>query len=422
MSTEAETTAAAGAAESAELSHDVLELVAAFMTGVEDPYPTFAKLRARAPRLQIPEGPCVLFRREDVASVLRDSRMGLMFVERQREMWGEETFESSRLLQSKQKWMFYKDPPDHARLRNLMRDIFAPHAVAEMAPTIQALVDTHLDRVLAMGTFDVVRDFSHSLTVDSMGQLFGVPPEGRERFEDWAILFDAMPGMEDYDDAERLIADYEDYFSELVEDKRSDPGDDIISHLLAAEVDGDKLTFEEVVVLSFSVFGAGFDTTQHMIGNAVNALLDAPDQQQILRDEPQLMRHAVDEFLRFDGSVMFTERAALEDFELGGRTYPRGSSFYLGLGAANRDPEAFEDPDRLDVRRTRPQPLTLGGGIHFCVGAALGRLETELALTSLLARAPAIERAGPAQWKQSVVVRGLDSLPIMVGGDADARS
>jgi cytochrome P450 len=416
MSTEAQPETFNETAQSAALSQDVLELVGAFMTGTDDPYPYYAQLRVREPRLQIPGGPCVLFRREDVAAVLRDSRMGLMFVERQRQMWGDETFEASRLLQSKKNWMFFKDPPDHARLRTLVKDIFSPSAVAKMAPTIRALVDGHLDRVLAMGTFDVVGDFSHRLTVDTMGVLFGVPPEGRARFSDWAVLFDAMPGMDTFAAAEALVADYEDYFAQLVEDKRRTPGDDIISHLLAAEVAGDQLTVEEVVVLSFSVFGAGFDTTQHMIGNAVHALLEAPDQLEILRNDPGLMRHAVDEFLRFDGSVMFTERAALEPFELAGQTYERGSSFYLGLGAANRDPEAFDRPDELDVRREHPQPLTLGGGIHFCVGAALGRLETEIALTRLLERAPDLAAAGTPVWKTSVVIRGLDALPVSVGG------
>jgi cytochrome P450 len=424
MTTETDTEHVNEAAESAALSEDVLELLGAFMSGVDNPYAYYAELRQKEPRLQIPGGPCVLFRREDVATVLRDARMGLMFVDRNRELFGGEVFDNSRLLQSKKNWMFYKDPPDHARLRGLLKDIFSAKAVAAMAPTVQALVDEHLDRVLAMGTFDVVQDFSHSLTVDTMGQLFGVPPEGRARFSDWAILFDSMPGMDSFDAAEDLIADYEDYFAGLVDEKRNDPGDDIISYLLAAEVDGDRLTVEEVVVLSFSVFGAGFDTTQHMIGNAVNALIDAPDQQQLLRDEPGLMRAAVDEFLRFDGSVMFTERAALEPLVFGEKEYPRGASFYLGLGAANRDPEAYDEPDRLDVRRKKPQPLTMGGGIHFCVGAALGRLETELAMTSLLARAPHIDRAGPATWKKSVVIRGLDSLPVTTttGGSADVDS
>jgi len=412
MSTETGTRAVA---ENAALSQDVLELVGAFMSGTDDPYPYYAELRRKQPRLQIPGGPCVLFRREDVAAVLRDSRTGLLFAERQRAMWGDETFETSRLLQSKQKWMFFKDPPDHARLRGLVKNIFSPQAVAAMAPRIQQMVDEHLDRALANGAFDVVQDFSHKLTVDTMGALFGVPVEGRGRFSNWAILFDAMPGMDSYSDAEALIADYEDYFAHLVEIKRREPEDDIISHLLAAEVNGERLSFDEVVVLSFSIFGAGFDTTQHQIGNAVNALLDAPEQLEALRREPTLVHRAIDEFLRFDGSVMFTERAALEPLELHGRQYDRGATFYLGLGAANRDPEAYERPDELDVRRSQSQPLTMGGGIHFCVGAALGRLETELALSSLIARAPSIQRAGPPVWKHSVVVRGLDSLPVRIG-------
>lgn len=396
-----------------DLPDDILELMGTLLSGQDDPYPYFAKLREEAPRYQVPGGPCVLTRRADVVSVLRDQRMGLMYADRQRQLWGE-AFERSRLLQSKQNWMFFKDPPEHTRLRNLLRKVFSPEAVAAMKPTIERLADEHLDRCLEKGTFDLVGDFSHEVTVDTMGELWGVPPEGRRHFTDWAILFDAMPGLDTYEPGEELIARYEDYFTELVHYKQDHRGDDVITGLLEVEEDGDSLNIDEVIVLSFSVFGAGFDTTQHAIGNAVNALMHAPDQMKILRDEPETMRNAIDEFLRYDGSVMFTERAALEPFELDGQEFEAGSSFYFGLGAANRDPEAHDRPDELDIRRERPQPMTLGGGIHFCIGAALGRLEMQIALSKLLERTKSIEPAGEPSWKKSVVIRGLDQLPVTV--------
>lgn len=391
-----------------DLAPDLAEAIGRIIVGSDDPYPDYALLRERAPRLRLPDGTCVLTRRADVVAVLRDSRFGHLYPERQRQLWGDEQVSSSRLLQSRLRWFLFMDPPDHGRLRGLVQKVFTPRAFQERAPVIRRFVDEHLDRALASATFDLVGDFAHPLTVDTIGDLLGVPCADRTRFSDWGLVFEALPGTDAFEQAERLIIDYEEYFTALLADKRRNPGDDLLSALLAAEQYGDRLGADEALATAFSLFGAGFDTTRHLIGNAVYALLVHPEQLALLRTEPGLMRNAVEEVLRFDGSVQFTTRTALQD----GERFARGDAFYLCLGAANRDPDAHERPDEFDIRRARPQPLTFGGGIHHCLGAAMGRLETRLALSALLDRAASLQLAGAPRWRQGAVFRGLERLPL----------
>ena len=395
-----------------ELAPEVGDAIGRIVVGSSDPYPDYRLLRERAPRLRLPDGTVVLTRRADVVSVLRDSRFGHLYPERQRQLWGSEQVEKSRLLQSRLRWFLFMDPPDHGRLRGLVQKVFTPKAFEARAPAIQAFVDEHLDRALAGDTFDLVSDLAHPLTVDTIGDLLGVPRADRMRFTDWGLVFEALPGSEAFEQAEKLIVDYEEYFAQLLSDKRASPGEDLLSALLAAEEGGDSLSQDEALATAFSLFGAGFDTTRHLIGNAVHALLEDPDQLARLRAAPQLMRGAVEEFLRYDGSVQFTTRTALEEVELDGERFTRGDAFYLCLGAANRDPEAHDRPDDLEIERPRPQPLTFGGGIHHCLGAAMGRLETRLALQSLLDRTASIELAAAPRWREGAVFRGLETLPL----------
>ena len=389
------------------------DIVIALVSGVDDPYPLYAELRERAPQHRLPDGTVVLSRRDDVVAALRDRRFGHRYRERQRELWGEDTVASSRLLSSRQQWFLFMDPPDHGRLRDLVQKVFTPRAFEARAPQIARFVDQHLDGALAAGSFDVVEDFAHPVTVDTIGDLLGVPATDRSRFTEWGLVFEALPGSDRFDEAEALIVEYEDYFAALLNAKRQSPGNDLLSELLAAEADGDRLSSEEALATAFSLFGAGFDTTRHLIGNSVHALLRSDDQADALRRDPELMRTAVEELLRFDGPVQFTQRAALEPVQLGdGETFEAGTGFYLCLGAANRDPRAHAEPDRLDVHRERPAPVTFGGGIHHCLGAAMGRLEARLGLGRLLKRAPRLRADGPAEWRPGPVFRGLERLPV----------
>ena len=391
------------------------EVIGAIIVGAEDPYPLYRELRERSPRHRLPDGTVVLTRRADVVTALRDRRFGHLYAERQRALWGEEVVARSRLLSSRLRWFLFMDPPDHGRLRGLVQKVFTPKAFEAREPIIAGFVDEHLDGAAAQGSFDVVDDLAHPLTVDTIGDLLGVPRADRARFTDWGLVFEALPGSDAFDRAESLIAEYEDYFSDLLDRKRAQPTDDLLSALLAAEEDGERLTSDEALATAFSLFGAGFDTTRHLIGNSVLALLRSPEQLERLRVEPALMRNAVEEFLRYDGPVQFTQRAALEEVELDGERFARGTGFYLSLGAANRDPEAYDRPDELDVERDRPAPVTFGGGIHHCLGAAMGRIEARLALGALLERAPRLALAGAPRWREGAVFRGLESLPVASG-------
>ena len=388
------------------------ELIGEIVIGAADPYPLYSELRERSPMLRLPDGTVVLTRRDDVVAALRDGRFGHLYGERQRALWGEQAVEKSRLLSSRLRWFLFMDPPDHGRLRGLVQRVFTPKAFEARAPRIARFVAEHLDRVLESETFDLAADFAHPLTVDTIGDLLGVPEADRSRFSDWGLVFEALPGSEVFDRAEELIVGYEDYFDDLLAQRRLKPGDDLLSELLAAEDGGERLTSDEALATAFSLFGAGFDTTRHLIGNSVLALLRNPDQHMRLREEPELIANAVEEFLRYDGPVQFTQRAALEDLELAGDTFERGTGFYLCLGAANRDPNAHQRPDELDVARNRPAPVTFGGGIHHCLGAAMGRIEGREAIGQLLARAPELSLAAEPTWRQGAVFRGLERLPV----------
>jgi pimeloyl-[acyl-carrier protein] synthase len=381
-----------------------------------NPYPFYQRLRAEEPVHLTPMGFWVLTRYDDVVTALRDARFGRAGFEPLLEaVYGAPT-ESGRLQAS----MLFRDPPDHTRLRGLVNKAFTPRVIEAMRLRIQSIVDTLLDRVQPTGTMDVIADLAYPLPVTVICEMLGVPIDDHEAIKQWsadvARSLDAIGMAADSEIAERGRQGRRglaEYFRGLVAERRKTIRADLLSLLIAAEEQGDKLTEGELLSTCMLLFIAGHETTVNLIGNGLYALLRHPDQLRLLRDDASLIQSAVEELLRYDGPVDRTARITNADVELGGRTIPKGSMVLAAIGAANRDPAHFPDPDRLDITRADTRHIAFGFGIHFCLGAPLARVEGQIAISTLLRRLPAIALAAPkVEWRESSVLRGLKALPV----------
>ena len=384
---------------------------------IADPYPHYHRLRRLDPVHRSPLGFLVVSRHADVTQILRDKRFGKDFVGRMTRRFGAQVMEEP-VYRSMRHWMLQQDPPDHTRLRGLVVKAFTARRVEDMRPRIQEIVDTALDRVADQGRMDLIADFAFRLPVIVICEMLGIPKEEHEMFFLGARasgrLLDPVPlSREEIDAANAGNLASAEYFRSLFELRRRQPGDDLTTQLVQAEEEGTKLSNEELTANIILLFGAGHETTVNLIGNGLLALHRNPGELRRLQDDPSLIPNAIEELLRYDSSVQLTGRAALEDVEIGGVPVAKGESVLCLLGAANRDPAAYPEPDRLDVTRANIRPLSFGGGIHFCLGAQLARIEAEVAIATLLRRLPTLRLDDPehADWRQTFVLRGLNRLP-----------
>jgi cytochrome P450 len=386
---------------------------------IRDPYPHYARLRATDPMHQTAFGSFVASRHAEVSLVLRDKRFGKDFAERTIRRYGPKSMEEP-VFRSMSHWMLQKDPPDHARLRGLVVKAFTARRVEDMRPRIQQVVDQTLDRIIPQGRMDLIEDFAFRLPVTIICDMLGIPEEQRELFytgsRDGGRLLDPVPLSPEEiakGNAGNLMAAM--YFQQLFDLRRKQPGDDLITQLVQAEEDGSKLSNEELTANIILLFGAGHETTVNLIGNGLLALHRNPDQLALLKANPGLITNAIEEFLRYDSSVQMSGRVALEDIEdLGGKRIPKGENVLCLLGSANHDPAVYPDrPGSLDITRPNVKPLSFGGGIHFCLGAQLARIEAEIAIARLLGRLPdlRLDDAENPQWRPTFVLRGLKELP-----------
>ncbi len=389
----------------------------------DDPYPFYAQLREDTPRLRTGYGLWFLSTYTDTAAVLRDphnssdekhSALYDFYVEQARERGRElAVFDIPVML--------FMDPPDHTRMRGLVQQAFTPRMVEQIRPRAQQIVDELLDATVERGEqFDVVEDLAYPLPVTIICELLGVPVADHERFSEWsrslsrAIDPGAIRSVElEAEIAVAGIAFYE-YFDALLSERRKSPGDDLLSALIAAEAEGDRLNEQELFGSALLLLIAGHETTVNLIGNGTFALLQHRAEFERLRDDPSLTRTAVDELLRYDSPIQMTQRVALEPFRLAdGELVAPGEQMIMLLGAANRDPAAFETPDRLDIGRADARRHhAFGGGIHHCLGAALARVEGEVALGTLVRRFPDLEPAGAPERRPNFTLRGLAKLPV----------
>lgn len=312
-----------------------------------------------------------------------------------------------------QRSMVNTDPPDHTRLRGLVSKAFTMRQVTRLRPRIEQIADELLDSLTGRAEFDLVAEFSTPLVSTVISELLGVPEGDRAEFRERSLVLAVDASREVVTEAsDALLA----LVDELVAAKRADLGDDLISSLILAADDSDRLTHAELVSIIILLFVGGFDTTVNLIGNGTLALLRNPDQLAALRADPSLLPGAVDEFLRFDGSAKVSHfRRTTEPVPVGDVTVPAGEFVFVGLAAANRDAARFAEPDRLDVTRAASGHLAFGHGLHHCVGAPLARAEAEIAFGRLLAHFPSLELAvdpDELEWRHSMLHRGVRALPV----------
>ena len=380
-----------------------------------DPYPTYHRLRAEDPVHQSPLGFWVLTRYDDVSAVLRDPRfikepLAALVAAR----FGAEVPRGVGLS------MLDRDPPDHTRLRGLVSKAFTPRVVDGLRSRIQQIVDELITRVQAAGSMDVIEEFAYPIPVNVICEMLGVPLADHERFKGWSL--DIARGLDsiwlppDSEVPRRSAASrhaINDYFRGLIAQRRASPRGDLLSALIAAEEAGDKLNEEELLATCILLLIAGHETTVNLIGNGVLALLRNPGELERLRATPGLITNAVEELLRYDGPVQRTARVASAPATIGGRTIAKGEMVMPFIGAADRDPSQFPDPDRLDLTRADNRHIAFGWGIHFCLGAPLARVEGQIAIDALVRRLPRLELMTDApEYRQSLTLRGLKTLPV----------
>lgn len=394
----------------------LLELVAT-PEGRADPYPRYAALRSMAPVHQSALGFWVLTRYDDCQQLLRHSGVGKDFSQAASAvgLTEEQKFQQDRFRNDRSN-MLTTDPPDHTRLRGLVTRAFTPRTVETLRASIVTLVD-ELIADFDGHEVDVMDALAFPLPVTVIGEMLGVPvgdrPGLRPLVRSVTAVLELAVTPAALAEATAAEAELAEYFAGLVAERRAQPQDDLLTKLIEAEDTGDQLTEEELISTAILLFAAGFETTTHLIGNGLLALLRHPQQLDRLRGDRSLVRSAVEELLRFDSPVQIALRTAYENLSIGGREIPAGSLVVALLGAANHDPDRFPEPERLDVERDQGPPMSFGGGIHFCLGAALARLEGQIVLDRLMDRFGAMELVGaPATHRDSLTLRGLMDLRV----------
>ena len=378
-----------------------------------DPYPAYAALRTRDPvHWSSLSNAWVVSRYHDIDAILRDHRRFSNDFEQRTPSRRRQ----GQLIPAVDKSMLFVDPPDHTRLRSLVSRAFTPKTIEKMELRVREIMSELLDQISDPASFDLMQAIADPLPVIVIAELLGVPPQDRAQFKVWsdqrARTLEPTITKREREIAVEAGNALTTYFLGIIHERRTHPRDDLISALVAVGEAGDKLTEHEMVVMLRLLLVAGNETTTNLIGNGMLALLQHPDQLQLLRQQPGLMPSALEELLRYDAPVQTDIRTALEDMELGGKRIHKGQGVLLLIGSANRDPEIYSEPDRLDLTRHQTSHLAFGRGIHHCLGAPLARLEGRVAFEMLLERFEDIRllTARPP-FKDHVVLRGLEALP-----------
>jgi hypothetical protein len=317
-------------------------------------------------------------------------------------------------------WLIFMDPPEHTRLRKLLNQGFSPAAVEGLRPQVEAIVDRMLKPFQHGSEVELMREFANPMPVRIISEMLGIPQELHDTFVNWSRAVAAFRGnpnrtVEEARAAQDALVELTEFFRKTVAERRRNKGKDLISLLIDIEEEGEVLTEEELYAQCIALLFAGHETTRNLIGNGMYTLLRHPHKTAELREKPEGIRAAVEEILRYESPVQFTARVLKEDIEVCGQRIPKGWSILCMLGAANRDPKQFKEPDQLDLKRLNNQHLAFSAGPHFCIGSQLARLEGQIAILNLVQRFPDMKLTGPRpEWASTFGFRGLKSLPVIV--------
>ncbi len=379
-----------------------------------NPYPRLHELRAADPVHWSPLlAGWLLSRYQDVQTLLRQPTISKDFRHARPSPLGNRDATSPAGTRT----MLVLDPPDHTRLRSLVSKAFTPRSVDALQPRIQTIADDLLDAVRADEPLDLIRDFANPLPVIVIAEMLGVPAEDREQFKTWSTDLVLGASISSSADArarrEAARAHLLAYFKRVVQKRRRQPRDDLVSALIEAEAEGDRLSEAELLDTCILLLVAGNETTTNLIGNGMLALMQHPDQLELLRRDPKRIGQAVEELLRYDTPVQMLRRLVTTEIDIGGKRITPGTMAITLVGAANRDPDVFPNPDQLDITRHGASHVSFGYGIHYCLGAPLARAEASIAITTLLRRFPHLQLATASPvWRPSFAFRSLEALPV----------
>jgi cytochrome P450 len=383
-----------------------------------NPYPTYRALRENEPIKRMPNGCYFLTRYDDLVTAYKNTKA--FSSDKKKEFFPK--YGASLLYEHHTTSLVFSDPPLHTRVRRLIMGALSPRAIAEMEGDLVRLVDRLLDAIAAKGEFDLIDDFAAAIPVEVIGNLLDVPHHEREPLRDWSLAIlgalEPVIGEAVFSRGNKAIKEFLGYLEVLVERRRAKPGDpskDVLTRLIQGEENGERLTAKELLHNCIFLLNAGHETTTNLIGNGLVALHEHPDEKQRLIEHPDLIKAAIEEVLRYESSNQLGNRMTVEQVELGGVMMPPGTPITLCIGAANRDPAQFEDPERFDIGRTPNRHLAFATGAHQCAGMALARLEGAIAISHFLARFPNYALAGEPVRGGRVRFRGFLSVPCVTG-------
>ena len=391
---------------------------------LQDPYPTYARMHEEGPLHYVDVGKWAVwsvFSHAECASIAKDTRLS---AKRAKQMLLplplSRQAEFSELARMLGLWLIFMDPPEHTRLRKLLNKGFSAAAVEGLRPQVEAIVDQMLKPLQPGSEIDLMREFANPMPVRIILEMLGIPQELRDTFVEWSraiAVFRGNPNrtVEEARAAQDALIELTEFFRKTVAERRRNKGNDLISLLIDIEEEGEVLTEEELYAQCIALLFAGHETTRNLIGNGMYTLLQYPQETAELRERPEIIRSAVEELLRYESPVQYTARVLKEDIEICGQPIRKGWTVLCMLGAANRDPKQFKEPNQLDLKRLNNQHLAFSAGLHFCIGAQLARLEGQIALLNLAQRFPQMKLTGPRpEWASTFGFRGLKSLSVIL--------